>query len=148
MDIETDRENAASLAKALYAAIGVPMAICCFVYSFLYRTYPRDREHARMDVLTEMQHVEVDSPYAGEDFSNPDTAISNWACEKGRGAIGRDHGTKEWVDSDDNDEQSLLSRNQTSTNVRERCGTREARESPQACKEAISSMISRRLVSM
>lgn len=43
-EIETDRQNAASLAKALYTAIGIPIAICCFFYSFLYCTYPRDRE--------------------------------------------------------------------------------------------------------
>ncbi|KAM3709743.1 hypothetical protein ACJW31_02G196000 [Castanea mollissima] len=36
--IETDRQNAASLAKALYPAIGIPAAICCFIYSFLYCT--------------------------------------------------------------------------------------------------------------
>ncbi|RVW57554.1 hypothetical protein CK203_093089 [Vitis vinifera] len=41
--IETDRENAASLAKALYTAISIPFVVCCLIYSFLYRTYPRDR---------------------------------------------------------------------------------------------------------
>lgn len=46
-EIETDRQNAASLAKALYTAIGIPIAICCFFYSFLYCTYPRDRDRAR-----------------------------------------------------------------------------------------------------
>ncbi|KAK2995783.1 hypothetical protein RJ640_013509 [Escallonia rubra] len=45
----TDRENAASLAKALYTATGIPMAICRLVYSFLYYTYPRDKERARLD---------------------------------------------------------------------------------------------------
>ncbi|KAF9601048.1 hypothetical protein IFM89_015033 [Coptis chinensis] len=48
VEIETDRENAASLAKALYTAITIPMTICCFIYSFLYCTYPRDRARARM----------------------------------------------------------------------------------------------------
>lgn len=58
-EAETDKENAAALAKALYTAIGFPMAICCFFYSFLYCTYPRDRERARMDALieSEMEHV-------------------------------------------------------------------------------------------
>ncbi|KAI6692058.1 hypothetical protein NL676_019768 [Syzygium grande] len=110
IEIKTDRENAASLAKALYAAMGIPMAICCLIYSFLYCTYPRDREHARMDAFTEMQQIEVDSPCTGEDFSNLGTAISNGAYEKGRGVIDRDYGTEEWVDLDDNDEKSLLSR--------------------------------------
>lgn len=53
--IETDRENAASLAKALYAAIGIPMVICCSIYSFLYCTYPRDRDRAKMQALIESE---------------------------------------------------------------------------------------------
>ncbi|CAN8299006.1 unnamed protein product [Cochlearia groenlandica] len=53
--IETDRENAASLAKALYSAIGIPMLICCSIYSFLYCTYPRDRERAKMQALIESE---------------------------------------------------------------------------------------------
>lgn len=53
--IETDRENAASLAKALYSAIGIPMVICCTIYSFLYCTYPRDRDRAKMQALIESE---------------------------------------------------------------------------------------------
>ncbi|KAJ1386832.1 MFS transporter superfamily [Sesbania bispinosa] len=62
-EILTDRENAASLGKALYTAIGIPMVICCFIYTFLYHAYPRDRERARMEALveSEMQHMESDS---------------------------------------------------------------------------------------
>lgn len=61
-EIETDRENAKSLAKALYTAVGIPMTICCFIYSFLYCTYPGDRDRARMDALieSEMPHLETD----------------------------------------------------------------------------------------
>uniref|UniRef100_A0A0E0M0J4 Major facilitator superfamily (MFS) profile domain-containing protein n=1 Tax=Oryza punctata TaxID=4537 RepID=A0A0E0M0J4_ORYPU len=44
--VEAERRNAASLARALYTAIAVPMVLCCLVYSFLYCTYPRDRETA------------------------------------------------------------------------------------------------------
>ncbi|KAJ6843420.1 uncharacterized protein M6B38_277855 [Iris pallida] len=58
---EVDRENAASLAKALYTAIAIPMFVCCFIYSFLYCTYPRDRERARMDSLIESEMKNVDS---------------------------------------------------------------------------------------
>ncbi|TMW84801.1 hypothetical protein EJD97_024359 [Solanum chilense] len=59
-EIETDRENAAALAKALYTAIGIPITICCFIYSFLYCTYPRDRDRAKMDALidTELQRID------------------------------------------------------------------------------------------
>lgn len=60
--IMTDRGNATSLAKALYTAIGIPMALCCLIYSFLYRTYPRDRERAQMQALidSEVQLMEMD----------------------------------------------------------------------------------------
>ncbi|XP_049405535.1 thiamine pathway transporter THI73-like, partial [Solanum stenotomum] len=52
-EIETDRQNAASLAKALYTAIGIPMVICCFIYSFLYCTYPQDRDHVQLQLIEE-----------------------------------------------------------------------------------------------
>ncbi|KAF0913181.1 hypothetical protein E2562_020347 [Oryza meyeriana var. granulata] len=45
----TERRNAVSLARALYTAIAVPMVMCCLIYSFLYCTYPRDRETARAE---------------------------------------------------------------------------------------------------
>ncbi|KAF5480833.1 hypothetical protein F2P56_001544 [Juglans regia] len=72
-ETETDRQNAASLAKALYTAIGIPAAICCFIYSFLYCTYPRDRERARMVALIESEmrlleaapSSEIDIAYEG-----------------------------------------------------------------------------------
>lgn len=69
-EILTDRENAASLAKALYTAIGIPMAMCCLIYSFLYRAYPRDRERARMEALneSEMKQMESDSSSNRRDF--------------------------------------------------------------------------------
>lgn len=65
-DITTDRGNAASLAKALYTAIGIPMALCCFIYSFLYFTYPRDRERARMDALIESEMELIDDRTSNE----------------------------------------------------------------------------------
>ncbi|MCE3216680.1 hypothetical protein HAX54_007515 [Datura stramonium] len=52
-EIETDRQNAASLAKAMYTAIGIPMVICCSIYSLLYCTYPRDRDRARLQQIDE-----------------------------------------------------------------------------------------------
>ncbi|GJM98949.1 hypothetical protein PR202_ga16002 [Eleusine coracana subsp. coracana] len=68
---EQDRENAASLAKALYTAISIPMVICTSIYTFMYRTYPRDRERARMNCLirSELDQIELgDSPFGcGDD---------------------------------------------------------------------------------
>ncbi|KAL9250740.1 spinster-like protein [Drosera capensis] len=51
--IEIDKDNAKSLAKALYAAIEIPMTLCCLIYTFLYCTYPRDREAARLQARRE-----------------------------------------------------------------------------------------------
>jgi hypothetical protein len=60
---DQDRENTASLAKALYTAISIPMVICSSIYTFMYRTYPRDRERARMHCLirSELDHIELGS---------------------------------------------------------------------------------------
>ncbi|CAN1338293.1 hypothetical protein LINPERPRIM_LOCUS37999 [Linum perenne] len=58
--VETDRENAASLAKALYSAICIPMLLCCSIYSFLYCTYPRDRERAKMTAVIESELQRMD----------------------------------------------------------------------------------------
>ncbi|PHU00874.1 hypothetical protein BC332_30661 [Capsicum chinense] len=60
--ISADRENATSLAKALFTAIGTPMGLCCVIYSFLYCTYPRDKEKAQMEALieSEMQLLALD----------------------------------------------------------------------------------------
>lgn len=59
--IKTDRDNAKSLAKALYTAIGVPISLCCFIYSFLYCSYPRDRERARMHALIESEMLQAEA---------------------------------------------------------------------------------------
>ncbi|KNA16716.1 hypothetical protein SOVF_086540 [Spinacia oleracea] len=53
--IETDRENATALAKALNINFTITMTVCCAIYSFLYCTYPRDRERARMQSLVESE---------------------------------------------------------------------------------------------
>ncbi|KAL7230721.1 hypothetical protein ACSBR2_009077 [Camellia fascicularis] len=68
-EIETDRKNAAPLAKALYTAIGFPFVICCLIYSFLYCTYPRDREQAKMHALIESEMQRIENPSSGEEYS-------------------------------------------------------------------------------
>ncbi|CAL5368630.1 unnamed protein product [Camellia sinensis] len=68
-EIETDRENAASLAKALYTAIGFPFVICCLIYSFLYCTYPRDRKQAKMHALIESEMQRIENPSSAEECS-------------------------------------------------------------------------------
>jgi hypothetical protein len=46
--VAAERENAAALAKAVFAEMAVPIAICCITYSLLYWTYPTDRQRAQM----------------------------------------------------------------------------------------------------
>ncbi|CAL9101497.1 unnamed protein product [Musa textilis] len=108
--VEIDRQNASSLAKALYTAIAIPMLLCCFIYSFLYCTYPRDRERARMNLLkaSEMQQMELDDDHemfgesSGLRFSEmglggEERSVIDIVCR------GED------FETDDNDERALLS---------------------------------------
>ncbi|KAH9718649.1 MFS domain-containing protein [Citrus sinensis] len=119
VELETDRENAASLAKALYTAIGIRMTICCFIYSFLYHTYPRDRERARMDALieSEMQKLEADNAPASEKYSQRQFSESKELNEKKVTDIDIEHGGEESIDIDDNDKKSLLPHQVTFSNL-------------------------------
>uniref|UniRef100_A0ACD5Y5T0 Uncharacterized protein n=1 Tax=Avena sativa TaxID=4498 RepID=A0ACD5Y5T0_AVESA len=67
---ERDRENAASLAKALYTAIAIPFTVCTAIYSFLYCSYPRDRDRARMQSLigSKLQQMELLEEREGSGF--------------------------------------------------------------------------------
>nr|XP_009599277.1 uncharacterized protein LOC104094956 [Nicotiana tomentosiformis] len=110
-EIETDRENAAPLAKALYTAIGIPMAICCFIYSFLYCTYPRDRDRAKMDALidTELQRIDETADHLFEEenakhhFSKSDELHGKELV-----LIDRDYDVEDSLDNDENDEKRLF----------------------------------------
>lgn len=99
----SDRENAAALAKALYTAIAIPMLLCCFIYSLLYGTYPRDRERARMDTLiaSELQQIELERCHRagiGSRRSKDGTVIDVEYGEEESGDV---------VDDDD-DEKALM----------------------------------------
>lgn len=106
-EIETDRENAAALAKALYTAIGIPMTICCFIYSFLYCTYPRDRDRAKMQALieTEMQQMESDKPTLEEDRYTQLHVIGSQELQ----TKDIDYEGDESIEFDENDRKRLLS---------------------------------------
>ncbi|XP_021714163.1 uncharacterized protein LOC110682202 [Chenopodium quinoa] len=63
---ETDRENATALAKALNINFTITMTVCCAIYSFLYCTYPRDRERARMQSLIESETQLIDGSHSNK----------------------------------------------------------------------------------
>ncbi|KAL5992376.1 hypothetical protein ACLOJK_013293 [Asimina triloba] len=109
VEAEIDRENAASLAKALYTAIGFPIALCCFIYSFLYCTYPRDRERAQMDSLieSEMQQIELDNPPAGGEHARVQFSEADGLYDKERVVTEMEFGDDS-SELDNSDEKSLL----------------------------------------
>ncbi|KAJ8771637.1 hypothetical protein K2173_026814 [Erythroxylum novogranatense] len=113
--IVTDRGNAASLAKALYTAIGIPMALCCLIYSFLYGTYPKDRERARMEALIqlEMQQLIGDNSPRVEEFCGVRSSEAEEASGNDRTVIDVDYEGDDGLDFDDDDENMLLHRQLT-----------------------------------
>lgn len=121
IEIETDRENAASLAKALYTAIGIPMALCCLIYSFLYCTYPRDRDRAKMDTLieSEMQQILEADNVSLRKYSQVSVTEADEQSKKETSVIDRDYGREASNELDDNDEKSLLFHELTITNFGE-----------------------------
>lgn len=120
-DIATDRGNAVSLAKALYTAIGVPMALCCLIYSFLYRTYPRDRERAKMDALieSEMQMLESDGWHPRPQSSQVRYPDSKELYLDEQSIVEIEYEGGESLDFDDGDEKMLLYRQLTFSNLGE-----------------------------
>ncbi|XP_028755133.1 uncharacterized protein LOC114714549 isoform X1 [Neltuma alba] len=116
VEVETDRENAASLAKALYTAIGIPMAVCCFIYSFLYCTYPRDRERARMVALVESEMLRLEE----EDDDDEEKGVAEeWRKIHISESNGVNGDTEQRPEMDDSDEKYLLSRQLTFANLAE-----------------------------
>ncbi|XP_020697501.1 uncharacterized protein LOC110110391 isoform X1 [Dendrobium catenatum] len=114
ISIEIDRENATSLAKALYTAIAIPMFLCCIIYSFLYCTYPRDRERARMHSLLESEMLQLDLKISVDQ-------IESEPFQKEELAIGRPYEEEEHEAAAD-DERRLLFRLDSSRGAKETDG--------------------------
>ncbi|CAK9320596.1 unnamed protein product [Citrullus colocynthis] len=109
--IETDRENAKSLARALYAAIGFPMSLCCFIYTFLYYSYPRDRERSRMHALIESEMLQLESTNSPLYERNSQFQISvTKDDDKDQTEIDLVYEIENSLDFNVNDENHLLSR--------------------------------------
>lgn len=92
-EIETDRGNAASLAKALYTSIGIPLTLCCLIYTFLYCTYPRDRDRARLEsqLELEMQQIRMDT-LDSTDYLSIQTREQNDDDDDEKRLLGRETG--------------------------------------------------------
>jgi len=99
--VARDKSNAGALAKALWTAIAIPMLLCCLIYSLLYRTYPRDRERARMDSLlaSELQQIELERCHGVGDYAG---------SKDGTTVIDMEY-SEEDFDADD-DEKALMDR--------------------------------------
>ncbi|KAE8700010.1 hypothetical protein F3Y22_tig00110569pilonHSYRG00302 [Hibiscus syriacus] len=87
----------------LYMAIGIPMVLCCSIYSFLYCTYPRDWQRARMQALIEakMQELEKDNTPSNSKESEIRVTDAEYMNNNGRGELCS-------IDFDNNEEKSLL----------------------------------------
>lgn len=115
VEIETDRENAASLAKAICIVFVIPLTLCVGIYSFLYCTYPRDRDRARMVALeeSEMKQLEVeDCTREKEEYCEIHVLESKELKGKESSKVDDDldYPREENIEFDDNDEKVLLSR--------------------------------------
>lgn len=117
-EIATDRENAASLAKALYTAIGIPMALCCLIYSFLYFTYPRDRERAQMEALieSEMRQIELHNTSVATQYYQARLSESGDANVDDRSVMEMDYEGSNSLEFEEND-NLLLYRQLTFSNL-------------------------------
>lgn len=114
--LETDRENAKSLSRALYTAIGIPMLLCCFIYSFLHCTYPRDRDRARMHALIESEMLQMESsssPLYERDSEFQISVAKDLDGDDDRAEIELSYGIEDSLDFNDNDEKYLLNHNLT-----------------------------------
>ncbi|KAL6846662.1 hypothetical protein ACP4OV_024110 [Aristida adscensionis] len=91
--VQRDRENAASLAKALYTAIAIPFIVCTSIYSFLYCSYPRDRDRARMQsvIESELQQMEQESSSMEDGDGQPKVFGSTNGGERATIGVTYDH---------------------------------------------------------
>lgn len=118
--ISTDRENATSLAKALFTAIGTPMALCCVIYSFLYCTYPRDKEKAQMEALieSEMQLLSLDPLSLTGQYSLVKSSENQESYNDEKTVEEMDY-NEDGLDFEDGDDKTLIYRRPTSSNFAE-----------------------------
>ena len=59
-DAGTDAANAEALSKGLCVAMVIPFILCCCLYGFLYRYYPRDRDAVRQAAAAKEREEEAE----------------------------------------------------------------------------------------
>ncbi|KAI3869998.1 hypothetical protein MKX03_010292 [Papaver bracteatum] len=110
VEVETDRKNAASLAKENTLRFRFPMVICILIYSFLYCTYPRDRDRAKMKALIESEMDQLGSEKLSREGKYSQIRTSK-VYEK-ETVIELDYKVKDSLEVDDSDEKTLLMHDQ------------------------------------
>lgn len=116
--VEQDRENAKSLAKALYTAIAIPFTVCTSIYSFLYCSYPRDRDRARMQSLveSELQQMEHETSAMEDGDGGRTPKVVYAAANDGeRAVIEVTYDHKEVMPENEKDTASLLQNREESS---------------------------------
>ncbi|KAI3980770.1 hypothetical protein MKX01_025335 [Papaver californicum] len=85
-------ENVASLAMELYTSIAIPMALYCFIYTFLYHTYPKDRDGSKMN----SENLPIAGEYSQVQLYGKETVIE------------LDYGEEHGLEVDESDDKTLL----------------------------------------
>ena len=90
------------------------MALCCLIYTFLYATYPRDRERARMEALIESEMLQITSDDSAADGQHSHQFMlseSGEPCLGDRTVIDMEYegdASFDFDDDDDNDDDKTL----------------------------------------
>lgn len=89
--VAVDKANAEALAKGLCATMVVPLILCSSLYTFLYWTYPVDRDRARAEQFEGIQLAGQGAPLAaaGKDDDEEDGLIHGARSEEGRLLVSR-----------------------------------------------------------
>ncbi|XWS44916.1 hypothetical protein CRYUN_Cryun15aG0091100 [Craigia yunnanensis] len=90
------------------------MAICCFIYSFIYCTDAIDRERARVQALIESEMQQPEETNSTSSGKQSEFHVENLKelDDKEKSEVYIEIGGEESLDFDDNDEKSLLNRHQ------------------------------------
>ncbi|EPS73054.1 hypothetical protein M569_01700, partial [Genlisea aurea] len=105
-NVSADRDDSSALARALFLAIAVPMLLCCVIYSFLYLTYPRDRDRARREAVDESEMQHSGCSMATEFENNQSSAETKGVVEEAEGRTVIKMSFE--VDESDSDETTLI----------------------------------------